>query len=419
MLRRQVSGSFVCLSCRLQLRGQAGFQRRPFALSARARKPDSPDAERQRIIDAIAGTGTECETARPDKPRAAPKTRRPRNHDSFQLHDAEPNGPKQSQQPLADGPEIRKYAYEKIRLADGTLPLDADNDTVRNRGQRFRVGGADLPIDILGKPGAAIVMRSRGNVKKFVPEEPVVGEDAESSTDITEALEMILDAEEEDSLLNIHELRQTDRTLTEVEFNALGDTLLKGFTKAQLEEYLADSESFPREPVKEEVPQVPDPEWVVSRKPWIPDPAEGARERGDIMRGYISKSMSPKQRLVAEILRKRWNTSCDSVSGNMGRLEVALRDVEFGLLLRMSWSPSRVSHHAKFVPPQLVPRSGFATSRGISLILEVRSKLLSRGTLSPSERREHGPKSSCRPSTTSCQNQRQEPWMPTSSLPNQ
>lgn len=418
MLRRQVSGSFVCLSCRLQLRGgQAGFQRRPFALSARARNPDSPDADTQRIIDAIAGTNRE--DVRPDKPHAAPKTRRPRKHDSFQLHDAEPNEPKQTQEPIANGPQIQKYAYEKIRLADGTLPLDADNDMVRNRGQRFRIGGADLPIDILGKPGAAIVMRSRGNARRFVPPEPVVGEDAESSTDITEALEMALDAEEEDSLLNIHELRQTDRTLTEVEFNALGDTLLKGFTKAQLEEYLADSESFPREPVKEEAPQVPDPEWVVSRKPWIPDPVEGARERGDIMRGYISKSMSPKQRLVAEILRKRWNISCDSVSGNMGRLEVALRDVEFGLLLRMSWSPSCVSPHAKFVPPQLVPRSGFAISRGITLILEVRSNSLSRGTLSPSGRQEHGPKSSCRPSTMSCQNQRQEPWMPTSSLPNQ
>lgn len=417
MLRRQVSGSFVCLSCRLQLRGQAGFQRRPFALSARARNPDSPDADKQRIIDAIAGT--DHQAAWPDKPRAAPKTRRPRNHDSFRLRDAEPNEPKQSQEPLADGPEIRKYSYEKLRLADGTLPLDEDNNTVRNRGQRFRVGGEDLPMDILGKPGAAIVMRSRGNAKRFVPPEPVVGEDAESGTDITEALETALDAEDEDSLLNIHELRQTDRTLAEIEFNALGDTLLKGFTKAQLEEYLADSESFPREPVKEELPQVPDPEWVVSRKPWIPDPAEGARERGDIMRGYISKSMSPKQRLVAEILRKRWNISCDSVSGNMGRLEVALRDVEFGLLLRMSWSPSRVSPHAQFAPPQLVPRSGFAISREISLRLEVRSKSLSRGTLSPSERREHGPKSSYRPSTTSCQNQRREPWMPTSSLPNQ
>jgi hypothetical protein len=345
MLRRQLSGSFVCLRCRLQLRGQAaGFQRRPFALSARVRKTESPAAERQRIIDGIAGV--ERGAARPHTPSATPKSRPPSNDDSFELDDAEPNEPKRGQETPADKPgqedtvQIQKYAYDNFRHGDGTLPLDSDNNTVRSRGQRFQVDGEELPIEILGKPGAAIVMRARGGrLKKFVPEEPVVGEDPASSTGITEALETALDGEEEDYLLNIHELRETDRTLTEVEFNALGDALLKGFTKAQLEEYLADSGSFPREPVQEEVPQVPDPEWVLSRRPWIPNPAEGARERGDIMRGYFTKSMSPKQRVVAELLRKCWGLSCDSVSGNMGRLDVALRDVEFGLLLRMCWSP--------------------------------------------------------------------------------
>ncbi|KAK0749616.1 mitochondrial inner-membrane-bound regulator-domain-containing protein [Schizothecium vesticola] len=339
MLRRQLSGSFVCLSCRLQLRGQAaGFQRRPFALSPRARKTESSAAERQRIIDGIAGV--ERGAARPHTPSATPKSRPPSNDDSFERDDAEPNEPKQGQETPAkkleqeDMVQIQKYAYDNFRRGDGTLPLDSDNNTVRSRGQRFQVGGEDLPIEILGKPGAAIVMRARGGrLKKFVPEEPVVGEDPGTDTGITEALETALDAEDQDYLLNIHELRQTDRTLTEVEFNALGDALLKGFTKVQLEEYLADSESFPREPVQEEVPQVPDPEWVVSRRPWIPDPAEGARVRGDIMRGYLTKSMSPKQRLVAELLRKRWGLSCDSISGNMGRLDVALRDAEFGLLL--------------------------------------------------------------------------------------
>ncbi|KAK1825773.1 mitochondrial inner-membrane-bound regulator-domain-containing protein [Podospora conica] len=203
---------------------------------------------------------------------------------------------------------------------------------VRSRGQRFSVDDADLPIDILGKPGAAIVMRSKGQLRKFIPEEEEVAEDPEASTDITEAMEEALGADDDDYLLNIHELRQTDRTLTEIEFNALKDTLVKGFTKVQLEEYLADSESFPRDPVQE-VPQLPDPEWVVSRRPWVPDATAGTKDRGDIMRGYMSKSMTPKQRLVIELLRKRWNVSCDSVSGNMGRLDVALRDVEFSLLL--------------------------------------------------------------------------------------
>ena len=343
MLRRKVPSSFVCLRCRLQLGGKTGIaQRRPFALTTRARSNnsnDSHDAETQRIVEAI--RGADPATARPSNP--SPNPSHPPHPSPDRPESRQPSNDNYHQtgsRPVKEATYSKFFHYRRpaARLEDGGAPLEGDSNSFMSRGEHIWIGDENLPIDILGGPGAAIVLRHRGKVSKpkAVEIDPV---EPASSTVVAEAMQTALDGGDEDYLLNIHELRQINRTLTETEFNALRDTLTNGFTRAQLEAYMRDSESLPREPDQEDAqaPQAPDPEWVLSRRPWMPDANEGIKQGSDIMRGYTSKSMTPKQRLVVELLRKRWGLSCDSVSGSMGRLDVELRDVEFGLLLRMYW----------------------------------------------------------------------------------
>ncbi|KAK3363634.1 mitochondrial inner-membrane-bound regulator-domain-containing protein [Lasiosphaeria hispida] len=297
MLRRKVPGGFVCLRCQLRL---GPVQRRPFSPSAPARD------HRRAINDAIAGIGsnrseTYSRLTRP--PDTAPRTH-----------------------PFATTPAPK-----------GQRP-GLDRRVYRARGNRLMAHGEDLLVDTMGKPAAAIVMKEKGGPFTKFNDMPALDPDEvpEEETHLVEALEReSLSTSDREILLNIHELQpEGSGALTDEHFSALQDTLADGFTKAQLETYLAtyqSVEAFGDQSAK--VKDTHDPPWIIERRPWMPIATEGVEPTEDALQGYVTKSMPPKQKLAIRIMRQCWDVSSQSVEELQGCLELRLRDTEFALLL--------------------------------------------------------------------------------------
>lgn len=193
-----------------------------------------------------------------------------------------------------------------------------------------------LDIDILGKPAEAIIMKDAGSSRR----RPIVRElelgaaekgvkEADEELGLLQVLEhAIADGSEQQIQANIHDLRPRHADiLPATEFKALRDTLLHGFTGAQLSTYMEER----RNPgaLARTVPECP---WVKEQSPWVLDTPREDAHVDPMLRGYVTRSTSRKEVLVTRLMRETWGLAIQEFVQARGTLEVCFRDVEFGLL---------------------------------------------------------------------------------------
>lgn len=206
----------------------------------------------------------------------------------------------------------------------------------------YRKGDSRLVEDVnklsgqtLGKPAEVIVLRDGGQWRRRAFREdkrPVDLGFNLTQTDQEEGLglDLVMD--------NIEELRPMHRILPSTEFKAVFDLLLNGFTSTQLESYVERQHT--REEEGDESPlveSIPDDlsttrPWILEQSAWSPDVKGALQDIPHPLKGYILKSMPPKQRLVMLLMRECWGMSVQEVMDGQGVLEARLRDTEFKLL---------------------------------------------------------------------------------------
>lgn len=133
-------------------------------------------------------------------------------------------------------------------------------------------------------------------------------------------------------LLNIDELRPIQsRSIPQKDFDSLRDVLVNGFTKAQLEAYMAHYQAEAE--FSKAIPYPNNGPWVLEQWPWVPKAAAVSKASDPALDGYLHKSMSPKEQLAVRLIRGCWEVSTQEVESGQGYLDVVLREVEFSLLL--------------------------------------------------------------------------------------
>jgi hypothetical protein len=309
------SASFVCLRCRFQLAGTT--KRLPFPAIA-----ISPVRSPRRYI------GTHATPAAPEKPNgqddADTNTEPSREAEEHDINSNEGHN---------EGHNEGFAAYR---------PPPPPNRRYVSRGHFLSPGQEGLPIDILGKPGSAIIMREKKFKRKRESPQSNPDDALNAPVDMarllpTEGAETVF----EDVLLNIHELKPKDTHLvTENEFMTLKDTLLGGFTTTQLMNYMKEY----REPgrlAQEDKPVSENPPWLQELRPWVPAVENAVQDVGPQLDGYITSDMTPKERLAIRVMRECWDLSYQEILDRHGYLSLKLRDVEFSLLTsRLSIPPS-------------------------------------------------------------------------------
>jgi hypothetical protein len=326
MLRRKLAGSasFVCLRCRLQL--ATASKRLPFAAAATA-LPSRPSFQRY-IGNQSSSSGAHD----------------PGNEIDVQISD-EPNP-----EPSADA-EIDTAGHNEgfgiIPSPPSAPPPSPQNRTLyTSRGHIVAPEHEGLSVDILGKPGSAIVLREKRALAKKrgllkLASEPT----ANAPVDPTSLLSDEDTAEtSDDALLNIHELQpKGTRILSDKQFNKLKNTLVEGFTNAQLAHYIGEYQRI-RRLTQEDEPVSEVPPWVVETRTWVPFVPGAVGAVDPLLEGYITKAMTPKKRLAVRIMRECWDVSNQKVLERDGCLDIRLRDAEFSLLTRtLSEPPTAVS----------------------------------------------------------------------------
>jgi hypothetical protein len=137
---------------------------------------------------------------------------------------------------------------------------------------------------------------------------------------------------------HIQELKPEESVLPSERFNELIDKLVKGFTRAQLKQYMVHHDevrqSIQQQQQEEEQWPSSNPPWVVWKKRWTPAVEAPLRELGAHLQGYITRDMAPKTRLAVRLVRECWGVENEAVVNNIGSLTMKLRDVEFELLTR-------------------------------------------------------------------------------------
>jgi hypothetical protein len=213
-----------------------------------------------------------------------------------------------------------------------TVTLSTTPEFYTAKGRRLKPTNRDLPIGILGKPAHALVLRDAGPRKKklgqVAPEEPgsllnlaKIYESTEG--DVPSSAEV---------LHNIHELRPAEPVLAQREFERLKETLLKGFTKAQLAAYIQKSSLAKKDKDESAAGLRP---WVLEQWPWAPEVGSDSATSDALLQGYVSKSTPPKERLVIGLMRHCWGVGIQELQSRQGYLDVRVQDLQFDLLMRM------------------------------------------------------------------------------------
>ncbi|KAK5632383.1 hypothetical protein RRF57_008097 [Xylaria bambusicola] len=199
-----------------------------------------------------------------------------------------------------------------------------------------------LNSDMLGKPGHVIVMRDGGKLrrglsalKNLEPEKPP------ESTSIEELLHSQREAQTTLEIRsNIHRLRpQTDTVLPKRRFEKLRDLLTSGFLSPQLQDYMlwhkskAEDDSLS---MALDTPSQPEFPWMKNRTAWVPLESEPSMaDRTDFnLQGYVSETISPKQKLAIRLMRECWHLSIAELETELGETWIKLNDDEFTILMR-------------------------------------------------------------------------------------
>lgn len=210
---------------------------------------------------------------------------------------------------------------------------------------------APLDIDMLGKPARAIVLRDGGLYVKKSTIEKVEAEPAPASPDWTALLEsQQLDPSAADVFANIESYKPVqERQLSERAFRKLQQTLFNGFKTSQLQGYLQWHASQPPDENSPESMALRLP-WIHAITPWVQlaHTSSATSNVDSHLRGYISPSSSPKEKLTIRVLREAWRLSINELATGLGEVTVRLRNTEFTLLMRkhfmLQW-PERPAPH--------------------------------------------------------------------------
>ncbi|TPX14465.1 uncharacterized protein E0L32_005429 [Thyridium curvatum] len=305
MFSRAVSGGFVCLRCQLQ-RSRPVHATRILPLASHSQ---------------LRRNGTESDSG-----------------DGGADQDAERAIP------------IEKEPVGRVSRKDAPTNRSKDRVLYRSKGRRVTMKGETLGIDILGKPAEAIVMKEHSKIRR---RDSPLGLDNYSSLD--NAIRQI-DAEnlfsEEGVLVtpervqeHIEELRPVEDTiLSKAEFDRIRDVLIQGFTTAQLQQYIRENGGQAVPGAAEST--VPNAPWIVHYTPWTPE--ADARMPANL-RGYISSSLSPKQKVATRLMRLSWDLSILELTSAMGHVDVQLREPEFSLLVLggQSWLADISRHYLR------------------------------------------------------------------------
>ncbi|KAK4200304.1 rmp1 protein [Triangularia verruculosa] len=243
-----------------------------------------------------------------------------------------------------DEVEAAQRPFRRFRPAPGSSYVVTENlywpsthfkeesKSWRSKGNYVEAAGENLGLEMLGKPAAAIVLRKR----PLKPRRAVAVEEVELGQ-TSAVLQRLLDGGDsgltsEQILLNIHELQPVEeRVLGEAEFVALRDTLMQGFTVAQLNAYVATWNSA-RQFKDPKESKASHPPWVLEVRPWIPALEDQSPNLDPKLLGYVVPGASPKENLVMRVMRTCWDLSCRSVLEAQGYLDVKLRKAEFDIL---------------------------------------------------------------------------------------
>lgn len=211
-----------------------------------------------------------------------------------------------------------------------------------------------LGVDSLGKAAEVIVLRDgRQWARKASPVEA----SSEDTMDSGLKIEDFLDEQEvlslDDVVNNIHGLKPERQIMSARDFKSLFNTLLDGFTILQLEKYVVwhreksileriKDDVFGKDETPKEKPTTTEEAllkgreyaWMTEQAHWTPY-VDGAVEEAQYpLAGYITRTMSPKQRLVVQLMRECWDVSIQELLNGKGRVDIHVRDLEFKLLTR-------------------------------------------------------------------------------------
>jgi hypothetical protein len=254
-------------------------------------------------------------------------------------HDRTEDAPKTQQR--TDEPE-QDPVYRRIRVFSkapaksrhrAPVTLNTGPEVYTAKGQRLKPTNRSLPIDILGKPGHALVLRDTGPMRKKKLEQMAPDEPASllNLAKIYESTEVDVPSSAE-VLHNIHELQPGETVLPRREFEALKKTLYKGFTKAQLAAYIQKSSLVDKDKNKTTLELRP---WILENWPWSPEMESDFGNSDALLQGYVSKSTTPKERLVIGLMRQCWGLGIQELQSQQGYLDVRMQDLQFDLLMRM------------------------------------------------------------------------------------
>lgn len=220
-------------------------------------------------------------------------------------------------QPPVEGP--KKAAAKHYRKGETRLVADP----------------RQLPVETLGQDASVIVLREHGPWKRRElkqDERPVeTGLNIEDYVDQEAGLSLDVIME------NIDELRPGHRILPAREFKDVFDILMNGFTALHLETYierhrqrLAEGDETPFLGVApDELLSKP---WILSQPRWTPEVKGAVADVPHPLKGYILKTMPPKQRLAMKLMRECWGMSVQELLQGQGLLDIEMRELEFRLL---------------------------------------------------------------------------------------
>ncbi|KAL2136424.1 hypothetical protein VTI74DRAFT_3858 [Chaetomium olivicolor] len=312
MLGRKLAGSasFVCLRCRLQLAGA------PKRVSFPAVTYSSALRSTGRHLASHSGLpGADDPNGWPD--------------------DGASTEPSSSTDPYSSAESKDWVDSRSEGIGASRSPPLSRKRTYKSRGHLVAPEPEGLSINILGKPGSAIVLREKRRVDKK-PRFPRLTPDNDRENDPVDTASLLAvasaDAASDDVLLNIHELKPRETSiLTDKEFRKLKDTLVGGFTSTQLTLYIRDHQEAQRLG-QEGARAAEDAPWVLERQPWAPIVPNALQDVEPHLQGYISRGMAPKERLAIRLMRECWDVSNQKILDKDGYASLRLRDVEFSLL---------------------------------------------------------------------------------------
>lgn len=337
MLSRRIPDSFVCLRCRLSLasRGRARLDFRGPSTRSRLAVTNLPTRS-------YGGWTALQEASRQDDGPPGEERREHRDRASRYGNGARDQDARLHRHRGREGSDRRAQDPSKAtrHLAPPVYIRPTDYQMYQSKGQRLRPRHESLPINILGQPAHAIVMRDVGKwgdrykLKKMDPEQP--RSSASTAWDISHLCDSInLDVPTSDEVVqNIHELRPTDtKILLQSEFDRLKRKIMRCFTKAQLATYIRRT-SLEAKKTQSSDSQATKP-WLLRQWPWMPKTDAAGASRGPLYTGYISKSASAKEKLAVGVLRQCWELSVIELQGKLGYLDCKVADLQFNLLMRM------------------------------------------------------------------------------------